>query len=341
MKRMITTLAAATVAALATHAQDVLIAGWSFSNVPGDFAGNTIKANMSDLYPQDGEADAGASGTLFFNGQFGSTFVDNSDAFSLLAGFLSLNSNSDILTPLRPFPGDMTNPLPGEPGQNHLVVSDGSFGAGGPADPSNGSMVFVAHAPAGQTFGAGTYVFSFAVGNDFAVGDTIELSASLDGINYTSFGTQQVLTNDQLGTPMSLKTQGGETDLYFRITLPVIGFGAFLFDNVQVVGPAPGSAPASFWSLSPVLAGGWRDTAAGYPADAGIGLIHDSHWPFVLAAGIGDTTGFTWLWIDPTGSRSGFYAYVFAGDYWIYGNANVGWYYRFQGSDSGWKPFRR
>ncbi len=250
MKRNV--FAAAVLAALtlpAVLSANVLIAGWSFSNVPGDFAGNTIKANMSDLYPQDGEADAGASGTLFFNGQFGSTSVDNSDAFSLLAGFLSLDSNSDILTPTRPFPGDMTDPLPGEPGQNHLVVSDGSFGEGGPADPSNGSMVFVAHAPAGQFFGPGSYVFSFAVGNDFAVGDTIGLSASLDGINYTSFGTQQVLTNDQLGTSMTLNTLGGETALYYRITLPTIGFGAFLFDNVQVVGPTPVPEPAMVTTL--------------------------------------------------------------------------------------------
>lgn len=234
MKKYLLALSAAALSAASANSQ-VLLAAWEFSNVAGDFSGNTVSANVSDLFAGDGSAFDSASGTLYANGMFGSTDVDNSGALTFNRTASNSSFNLDVDTTSRPLSSDLGNNVDGG-GAASFTISDGSFGLGGASDASGASIVFAAFAPSGSTFAAGEYAFSYAAGNSASTGDVISIATSLDGTSYTSAGSDTVSTGDELGESISITALGGETGLFVRFTMPTLGFGSILLDNVQFTG---------------------------------------------------------------------------------------------------------
>jgi hypothetical protein len=248
MKKTLIALSLASAVA-GTASANILIAGWEFSNLKSPQATNgvgdpiRILANMSDLYVGDGEAIDGPSGTLFIDGSFGSTRIENpfSDSVSRLAGNLSLNL--DVLTDTRPTATDFNPPGGGVDGSGlTLLLSDGSFEGIPAQDPAGATIVFGAFAPAGFMFDAGDYTFSFAAAATPGYpGTEIGRSYSTNGSDFTDLATQTVPGTgiDFLGTPITVSLSGGETAIFYGLTLPSepFGFNNFYIDNVQIIGP--------------------------------------------------------------------------------------------------------
>lgn len=329
------------------QAEEILIAGWNMSSVPGDTTNLTkFDANMSDLYDGDGVTNDGVSGALYADGQYGSTAITNSVAFTFYPEGPDSSFNSDIVTTSRPAPNDMNDAisLPGDPspGNQKLAIADGTFGAGGGDDPSGDFIVFAAFAPDGQIFSSGnTYKLVFAVGNNNLSTNQLNVDTSIDGVNYTSASAQNITSGDQAGTPVSF-VAGADTDsIFFRMQVPQVGFGSLLLDNVQIIGSlGDGSAPeTTHWPASPEVSPGWKYTADGYPAEHGVGWIYDANYPIVYMLGLGGTASPAWVYIHPGGTRNGFYAYNINQGYWFYGINEYGFYYKYNGSTGEWMPF--
>lgn len=233
-----------TVAAAQTASANVLVAGWNFNEAPDEFTGNTISANFSDLYAGRGIAANGAAGTMYADGSFGSSVIDNSSKFSLNPTGPDIALNYDT-------PGlgvdEMEFAGPGE-SANKLNIADGGFGAVPAADPSGEFIVFAAFAPTGFTFDAGDYTLSYAIGAEGLGTNTVNLAYSLNGINYTAAGSV-VVGADALGTPVTITAAGDETQLFYRMQMPDIGFGNLGLDNVQITGPAPVPEPSVYAAI--------------------------------------------------------------------------------------------
>jgi hypothetical protein len=237
------------VMAIAGSAQGSVIAGWDFSQywadgtliVDSSFANqDTLDANYSDLDPSFGAgAESAAYGTLYFDGNHGSTDVDengfppdfgptaNSPAGGSLASNLGAPENG---VPAGDVPFDTHNVLAaeGQDYQNYLAMT-----AIGALD-----IVFEATlASAGLTgwdwqisFGAQTFS-----GDETAV--TVEFST--DGIDYASFGSVTVDAND---TPFLVNLGADVTDTaYVRLGLDpsTLTGGQPVIDNVAIVATIP------------------------------------------------------------------------------------------------------
>ena len=223
-----------------------LIAGWNMSTVAAGTTANTFAANFSDMYPGDGVANDGAAGTLFANGLFGSSIISNTGSFTLLSDGGDSSFNSDVVTDSRPLGNDLNVlGLPGDPvfGNQRLAIADGSFGGGGPQDPSGDFLVFAAFAPQGMVFDAGTYTLSYSVGNNGMDGNVLNWATSNNGGFYTNAGSYAIGSLDEIGTSISLTASGVETGLYFRMQVPQVGFGSLLIDNVQIIGGSTVEVP--------------------------------------------------------------------------------------------------
>jgi hypothetical protein len=337
---LLTTLSLLSAVPTVLPGQDLLLAAWEFSNLSPAFAGNTIKANVSDLFVGDGEAIDGESGTMYADGSFGSTLIDNSETFSIGSFAPGSAFNFDVLTPTRPTANDLNVPVDGP--SRRIFFTDGSFGGGGAADASRAYVVFRTAAPTGQVF-TDTVFFSSAIGSQNIVNPVVDLSYSYDGATYTDAGSFTITQEDQVGPALTLTDAVGESEVFVRLRLPVFGFDQMLLDNVQFTGSiGDATTPASWWADSPADANGWRFSGVGYPGESGIGWIWDAAWPWIYTTGIADPSTGHWVYVyTPGGDRSAFYAWVAVdgGGYWTYALGGLGYYYSWESGQEGWKAF--
>lgn len=192
-------------ALLASPAHAALIAGWDFSqyavdgflSVDGATVTNTLVANNSALDPTNGGGvESAAFGTMYANGQFGSTLVNDSLQLAPTAG--SLNSNLNNAAP------DFDVDNSGEGGQ---IVTN--FISLTPVQ-NQLSLVFTADLTSVPEIGQG---WSVAFGGQTFEGSTnVNVLFSLDGQTYTSAGTAPLNTND---LPFSFNLTSAQAEKLF------------------------------------------------------------------------------------------------------------------------------
>lgn len=222
-------------------ANAAMIAGWDFSqyfgdgllSLDGETLTDTLPANYSNFDPTFGAgAESAAYGTMYLNGQFGSTptpldFTDPVVPSVALNGSLSSNINA----PAPPVPFDTFNVLTAE---GQLFANLQALQANAPA-----AIVFEANPPQlGEnwsiTFG----------GRTFAGTSSITVEFSSNGSAYLSIGTANLNTVD---TPFSFAAPGALGDRgYFRLTFAPVGINQPFIDNLSInatpVIPEPGTA---------------------------------------------------------------------------------------------------
>jgi hypothetical protein len=218
---------------LADGAAAATVAGWDFSQWVGDSLlstdnqtlRNTLPANYSTLDPTNNAgAESAAFGTLYFNGQFGSTSVplvgDGSEPFVPVAG--SLASNLDAPAEAlgdNPFDSHQILAFEGQAFQSFLSMGATSalqvvFSADLSSVSQSGSSWRV-------TFGARATAPS-ALGIDF----------STDGTAFTSAGSVSLTDAD---TPFSVNLSAAPTErLFVRLRFTPPPGGAQYLDNVAV-----------------------------------------------------------------------------------------------------------
>ena len=238
----------------ANPAHAAMVAGWDFSqyfadgilSIDGNVYTDTLSANYSDLDPTQGAgAESAAFGTLYLNGQFGSTNVQAGSGLepilpsSAVGTTGSLNSNLGA-------PGGLGGSLDfdthsilafeGQAYTNFLAmtapgVADIVFAANLSAVPETGSDWSV-------SFGARTYAGAGSVGIAF----------STDGVSYTSAGSAVLSTLDTLYS-VTLGALASDTAFVkFSFSAPAAGGdGQAFIDNVAVNAtvsaiPEPGTA---------------------------------------------------------------------------------------------------
>jgi hypothetical protein len=237
-------------ALLAGSAQAATIAGWDFSqylsgggflSIDGVTLTNTLDANYSNLDPTFNLGpDSGVFGTMYINGQFGSTEVtpvgDLSEPFLPIAGSLASNLTAPV-TGIGTNPFDSLNEL-GIEGQ--LFQEFMSMSVFGPV-----SVVFEADLTSVPEVGE-NWFFSFGA-KTLVTGAVASglVEFSLDGVNYASVGSVNLNNTD---TPYSLALTPATLDRAFvRVTF-TSGSGQPLIDNVAIqatlatVVPEPGTA---------------------------------------------------------------------------------------------------
>ncbi len=251
--KLLTLLASAAVAltgALPAHA--AMVAGWDFSqyfadgilSIDGNSYTDTLSANYADLDPTQGAgAESAGFGTLYLNGQFGSTNVQAGSGSEpiLPSGAVggSLSSNLDA-------PGGLGGSLSFD--THSILAFEGqaytNFLALTATDAAN--VVFAANLSAVPETGSNWSV-SFGA-RTFSGAGSVGIAFSTDGISYTSAGSVALSTLDTL---YSVTLGAAASDLAFvKLSLAAPGAGgagqAFI-DNVAVNAtlsaiPEPGTA---------------------------------------------------------------------------------------------------
>jgi hypothetical protein len=252
MKKLLLIASALAVSASAAgSARAALIAGWDhsqyaisgFLSIDGATLTDTLAADYSDLDPTFGAgAEAAAFGTLYLNGQFGSsaTPLDGSDPYAPTSGSLLSNVTAPVNgTPLGDVPfGSLTvlgaegTLFPNDLAMVALGSTQVVYGADLTSVPETGSNWSISFA--GKTFGAGTQ-------------SLLGIEFSTDGVNYANIG-QVLLTS--VDTLFNLALGAGPSDQAFvRLNLSSSGGAASpLIDNVAInatlgaVVPEPGTA---------------------------------------------------------------------------------------------------
>jgi len=139
------------------------------------------------------------------------------------------------------------------------------------------------------------------------------LNVSGDMLQYTTATTEEAQAWTQITS--------GAKNRYARMALADSGtlyVAANLTGNLNVYrisGGGGGPVSDSYWGAIAEATEGAKQT--------NIGWLDDREWPFVFHYGLG-----AWLYIlEPYSSVDAFYAYVYAGDYWIWSSdAYGGWY---------------
>jgi hypothetical protein len=236
-------LSAAASALLAGSAQAGTIAGWDFSQylseglltTDGATGADTLSANYSNLDPTAGAgAESAAYGTMYVNGQFGSTAVDPFAATPIVAPVfpsLASNLNAPTVGISGTVPFDSLNVVLNE-GQTFantlgLVATapvNVVFKADLSSDPRQGSGW-------GITFGGKTQSGTSVIG----------VSYSLDGLSYGAVTNVNLDSND---TPFGVSFGPITADvLYVRLSLATAN-GLPIVDNVSLnatLVPEPGT----------------------------------------------------------------------------------------------------
>lgn len=230
-KMLLSTLAATALAAVvASPALAIsMVAGWDFSQWAGDsFPSldgenlvNTLDSNYSDLDPTFGAGtESAAFGTMFLNGQFGSTDTNFGDFIPSAANPNSLTSNLGAPAGAN-FDSQIVLQSEGQIAFNLLTMTAVTaatvvFEADLSSVPEIGSNWTV-------TFGGRTNTGS----------SIVQVQLSLDGVN---FSVAQQASFSSVDTPFSFAFASGESEKgYVRMSFaaPAVGQAAFL-DNVSI-----------------------------------------------------------------------------------------------------------
>jgi len=263
MKKQLLAIAAAVgTITLGAGAQATMVAGWDFSQYLGDgtyvvddgslyeFV-DTLGANYSSLDPSGLGPDSAAYGTMYVNGQFGSTAQP-------------VGSGAETFVPSAAVGGSLASNLT-------APVSDGFLN---PFD-SHTSLQFEgevnARLLAMTALGSSSVVFGVTPGvpgADWAVGfggrtqsgsSSVEVAFSTDGANYVSAG---VIGLTAVDTPYSVALGSELAQAAFvRFTFAVDGAAAPVIDNVAISAtliPEPGTALLLLSGLGGMAAYGRR-----------------------------------------------------------------------------------
>jgi hypothetical protein len=253
--RLVASLTPLALAALVgSSAQASMIAGWDFSQYFGDgfmsidqgasFT-DTLDANYSDLDPTFGAGAASAAfGTMYVNGQFGSTDVD--------AG-----SGTEQFLPSAAAPGSLLSNQTAPGGTADFDAFDILLDEG---QLSAESLAMVAAAPSVVVFEADLTSVSQA-GSGWSISFAAKMSSgssvlgiefSSDGVNFVSFGSVNLTTVD---TAYNVNLGADETSkAYVRLSFNPSGANQPFLDNVafnaaNLVGVVPEPSTALLGSL--------------------------------------------------------------------------------------------
>jgi hypothetical protein len=240
-----------------------MVAGWDFSQylapaaltIDGAEGTNVLSANYSDLDPTGLGPESAAFGTMFINGQYGSSFVD---PFGAAPAFIptDINLAANVEAPGGTLSFNQLNNLTDE-GQlfaNELgMVNQDAvqvvFGANLLGVPQTGSD------------------WSLSLGGRTESGSAaIQIEFSTDGSVWFSFGSVNLTTVD---TPFSIALGTAATDTAFiRLTFaaPSASVGRAVIDNLAVNAtlgtPVPEPAAAVLGGLGLALLSGLRRRGA-------------------------------------------------------------------------------
>ena len=237
----------AATALLAAPAQALVVAGWDFSQYLGDSlltldganGANTLSANYSNLDPTfNTGAESANFGTMFIDGQYGSTNVDPfvNPQFVPTAGSAggagSLVSN--LTAPVQA-PGD--NEF-----DNHSILAlEGQLFTNylGMTALAPATVVFQADLGVVPQFGE-AWQLTFG-GQTFSGTSVLGIEYSLDGTSYSSLGTVLLDTNDK---PFAVDLFAGGSDTMFVRLSFTNANGQPIIDNLALeatVVPEPGT----------------------------------------------------------------------------------------------------
>lgn len=226
-------LSLAASALLAGQAQAVTVAGWDFSQYLGEgllttdgaTGADTLVSNYSNLDPTfSAGAESAAFGTMYINGQFGSTDVDPFGASPEVAPvFPSLGAN--LNAPV----GGASGAMPFD--SLSVLINEGQTFAN--------TLGLIAQAPASIVFradlssvpGTGTNWGITLGGKTLSGSSVLGVSYSLDGVTYGASTNLNLDTND---TPFSVAFGPITADvLYVRLNLATAN-GSPIIDNVSL-----------------------------------------------------------------------------------------------------------
>jgi hypothetical protein len=261
MKTRLLAIAASAISslALAGNAQALLVAGWDHSqylgdallSVDGETFTDTLGANYSSLDPTGLGPDSAAYGTLYLNGQFGSTNVgagSGTEPFlpsGAVGGSLASNANA-------PVQNGFLNPFD----TFTVLTAEGQTFANSLAMTALGAVSVVYAADAGLPGIDWTLSFGARTQNGAA---TIAVEFSADGLAYVPVGSFNLTTTD---TPYSAVLAGVANQAFVRFVFGDSGVNAPVIDNVAIsVGslvPEPGTAMLLLSGLAGLAARGRR-----------------------------------------------------------------------------------
>lgn len=240
--------------AISSSAHAAMIAGWDFSQYFGDNIGsidgvdytNVLSANYSNLDPTFGAgAESAAFGTLYYNGQFGSSIVDAASATAQLtpsSGSLVSNINAPV-----PPTGTGANPFD----SLDILTAEGQQFANTLSLKAASTVSFVFAAYTNTVPGLGSD-WSVSFGGQTSSGTSVVLiDFSTDGTNYANVGSRTLTSVDSLFT-VSLGALASET-AFVRLTVTNPAADT-RFDNVAVNGTIVVPEPATAVLLGLTLA---------------------------------------------------------------------------------------
>lgn len=236
-------LALAAAVLLAGPARAITIAGWDFSQylgagfltTDGSTGADTLTANYSNLDPTfSAGAESAAYGTMYVNGQFGSTAVDPfSSSAQVLPGPASLLSN--LNAPV----GGASGAVPFD--SLAVLASEGQTFGNQLSMVAGGALDVVFRADLGSDPRTGTNWGLTFGGKTVSGTSTIGVSYSLDG---TTYGAATNVNLTDVDTPFSVAFGPITADvLYVRLSLAPTN-GVPIFDNVSLnatLVPEPGA----------------------------------------------------------------------------------------------------
>jgi hypothetical protein len=235
MKQTLRSIAAAVIFSTlgaSTAAADT-VAGWDFSqwyqsgilSIDGLTGSNTLAANYSNLDPTNNAgAESAQFGTLYFNGQFGSTSVvpdgSGNEVFQPTVPSLTSNLDAPVLGPgTNPF--DSLTILASENQRFQQLLSMGAIG--------NAQVVFSADLRNVPQTGS-NWLVSFA--GQATSNSTLSIDFSTNGTSFASAGSVNLTPED---TRYEVTLPAASSDLAFvrfRFTPP--SGGTQLIDNVAI-----------------------------------------------------------------------------------------------------------
>lgn len=241
----------------AGSAQAFMISGWDFSQYAGDgllsidgaTGTGTADSNYSDFVPQDPGGAAFGFGTMYLDGQFGST-----------------NSPLDITNdPFVPFAGSLTTNLDapaGDPFGTQVLAGQSFINPLSMTARNAAIVVFEADLTSVPEQGS---AWSISFGGKTSTGTTgVGVEFSNDGVNFVSFGSVNFTSTD---TAFSVVFGGVESEkAYARFSFDpnVAGLQQAFLDNVAfnaTLVPEPGTAALLLVGLAGLGLAGRRRSA--------------------------------------------------------------------------------